>query len=335
MGANIDELKNSINPLIDNVKQVDNLLTNVLRYTNSVDTYFDQYAVAYYGCVLGFGVLVICALVLIKCFKNVGCRHLLYLSCFFMFFLCLAGLLISSALAMTLPVLYYSCDYLNTSLSSADSFKNMVNLLGGSSFSDVGTHFSVCLSGGNGDIVNSLHVDIDGQLNHLTTSVFGVSNYNFTQQRATVESQFTSVKNTIDNYGTGKIPDFDTTSSFGSQQLSAFNTINSKTAYTTVCPPGSFSVFYTDVWVPSTNPTYTNLVSCLTKVSITTTDCPSGLATACAFSRCLDAFDFIVAYNGGGGTAQLETDIDTRYGTTCALFNHHMKSLHPVCNCGR
>ena len=181
MGANIDELKNSINPLIDNVKQVDNLLTNVLRYTNSVDTYFDQYAVAYYGCVLGFGVLVICALVLIKCFKNVGCRHLLYLSCFFMFFLCLAGLLISSALAMTLPVLYYSCDYLNTSLSSADSFQNMVNLLGGSSFSDVGTHFSVCLSGGNGDIVNSLHVDIDGQLNHLTTSVFGVSNYNFTQ----------------------------------------------------------------------------------------------------------------------------------------------------------
>ena len=61
MGANIDELKNSINPLIDNVKQVDNLLTNVLRYTNSVDTYFDQYAVAYYGCVLVRGVGHLCA----------------------------------------------------------------------------------------------------------------------------------------------------------------------------------------------------------------------------------------------------------------------------------
>lgn len=186
MGANIDELKDSINPLIDNVKKVDDLLTSILQYTNSVDTYFDQYAVAYYGCVLGFGVLVICALVLIKCFKNVGCRHLLYLSCFFMFFLCLAGLIISSSLAITLPVLYYSCDYLNTSLGSADSFMNMVNLLGGSSYSNVGTHFSVCLSGGDGDIINSLHVDIDAQINHLTTSVFGVNNYNFTQERATV-----------------------------------------------------------------------------------------------------------------------------------------------------
>ena len=50
--------------------------------------------------------------------------------------------------------------------------------------------------------------------------------------------------------------------------------------------------------------------------------------TSCSFSRCLDSFDFIVAYNGAGGTAQLETDINSRYGTTCTAFNDHMKSFY-------
>ena len=164
---------------------------------------------------------------------------------------------------------------------------------------------SVCLSGGTGDILQSFSTDLDGQIDHLSTVVFGVNNYNFAQERTTVEDQFTSVKNTIDNYGTGKIPDFSPTSTDGSAQISFFNTISDKTAYTSACAPGSFSVFYTDVWVPSTSVNYTNLVSCLSKVSITSADCPSGMDTGCSFSRCLDSFDFLVGYNGGGGAAQL------------------------------
>lgn len=47
--------------------------------------------------------------------------------------------------------------------------------------------------------------------------------------------------------------------------------------------------------------------------------------TGCPYSRCLDAFDFLVTYNG---TAQIETDIDSRYGTTCTAFNDHMTSFY-------
>ena len=123
-----------ISPLVDTVKATDTLLTSILKISHGIDNYFDQYAVVFYGCVLGFSVLTICGLVLIKCFKNVGCRHLLYFSCFFMFFLCLVGLIFSSALSLIIPIFYYSCDYLNASLASAESFKGMVNRIGGSQY---------------------------------------------------------------------------------------------------------------------------------------------------------------------------------------------------------
>lgn len=45
----------------------------------------------------------------------------------------------------------------------------------------------------------------------------------------------------------------------------------------------------------------------------------------CPFSRCLDAFDFFVVLNG---TSSVETDINSRYGTTCTEFNDHMKSFY-------
>ena len=119
----------------------------ILTMTSTIDSYFDQYAIVFYGCTLGFCILVFTGIVLIKCFKIVCCRFLLYFACFFLFFLCLVGLVLSSALSLSLPVLYYSCDYLNTSFSSGDNFKAMVDQIGGSDYEDFGSYFSVCLEG--------------------------------------------------------------------------------------------------------------------------------------------------------------------------------------------
>lgn len=132
MGNNIDEVINLLNPLIDVLKTTDSLLTGILEMTHSIDSYFDSYAIAYYGSVLGLCLLVITGCILIKCFKVIGCRYLLYFACFFIFFLCLVGLILSIVLAASMPIFFYTCDYLTTSLSSGDSFKSMVNQIGGS-----------------------------------------------------------------------------------------------------------------------------------------------------------------------------------------------------------
>ena len=116
-----------------------------------------------------------------------------------------------------------------------------------------------------------MNADLNAQLDHLTTAIFDTVKYNFTNQNDVINTAFNSVENSINNYGTGKIPDFSTTSTYGAGQISYFNRISEKTVYESSCPPGSYSVFYTDVWVPSTSQQFTDEVSCQSKVTIDTT----------------------------------------------------------------
>ena len=153
IGANIDTVIEVIDPLIDVIKSTDTLLGTILAISSSIDSYFDQYAIAFYGCVLGLSLLVVIGIVLIKCFKVLCCRFLMYFACFFLFFVCLVGLVLSSALSLSLPIMYYSCDYITTSFESGDNFKAMVEQVGGSEYEDFGNYFSVCLAGENGDIM--------------------------------------------------------------------------------------------------------------------------------------------------------------------------------------
>ena len=111
-----------------------------------------------------------------------------------------------------------------------------------------------------------MSTSLNGQIDHLSTCVFNTANYNFSNRIQGVNDVFNGVKTTVNNYGQGKIPDFDISSTYGSGQISFFNTINSKTAYNVSCPQGSYTIFYTDVWVPSTSNQYQNYVDCLTKV---------------------------------------------------------------------
>lgn len=95
----------------------------------------------------------------------------------------------------------------------------MVDQIGGRDYEDFGNYFSVCLEGEDGDIMKEMSADLDAQLGHLTTAIFDTVNYNFTNKSSVTNTAFNSVENTINNYGTGKIPDYSTTSTYGADQI--------------------------------------------------------------------------------------------------------------------
>ena len=129
----------------------------------------------------------------------------------------------------------------------------------------------------------------------------------------------------------GHIPDFDVTSTNGKLQIDSFNNIASKSLFSSTCPSGSYSDFYTDVWVPGLGG-YQNYVSCRNKLSIDNTTCGIDITDTapakCPTSRCIDAFSIIGAYSrANGNIIDLVADSTTRYGS-CAPFQNFLTNFY-------
>lgn len=100
-------------------------------------------------------------------------------------------------------------------------------------------------------------------------------------------------------------------------------TIANKNYFSVTCPSASYSVFYTDVWVPGLSSTYQSYVDCGGKISVDATTCTTMLTGVCPTSHCLDTFSILSSYYRASTTGNIVSHANTRY-TTCPSFNTYL-----------
>lgn len=327
MGAQITIADAALAIIQDNLDSMNAQFKNVLSLLANIDSYNISYSIVFYGVILGLSVLILLAIIFMKCFNMLTCRYFIYLICFFMFCFCLLLFAYAIILAIMTPTLYYTCQYFQNAFTSPTAFTSMITTLQGSSFTNLANQFAQCFGGNNGFMLN-INPTLQGYISQLKTSVFDSYQYDFTGMTTKVNSQVTTMQTKIDDIGLGHLPDFDMTTPDGIAQISNFNAIASKTAFTS-CPASSFTIFHQDVWVPGLSSTYQSAVSCLNKVGIDNTTCTTGIANTgtCPNSRCIDAFSIISTYYRNGNIANIGTDANTRYGS-CTQFNSFLNNFH-------
>lgn len=286
----------------------------MLSLLSNIDSYNIKYAIIFYGVVLGQALLILIAIVFLKCFKMLSCRYFIYFVCFIMFFFTLLLFLATIILSILMPTLYYTCSYFENTFTTPSAFTSMILTLQGASYSNIANQFAQCF-GGTNDFMTVVNPTLQGYISQLKTSVFGTNQYDFTTMNGTLNSKITNLQSVIDDIGLGHLPDFDITTTDGQVQINNFNNIANKSVFGTSCPSSSFNIFWQDVWVPGLSTTYQESVSCLNKVGIDNTTCPGSIATSgCPHSRCIDAFSIISSYYRSGNINNLGTDANTRYG---------------------
>ena len=68
------------------------------------------------------GVMMVGALLVAFC-KRVNCRYLIYVACFFIFFVALMGFAMSVMFSIVTPMVYFGCDFIDYSLASSANFE--------------------------------------------------------------------------------------------------------------------------------------------------------------------------------------------------------------------
>lgn len=263
-----------------------------------------------------------------KCFHMLSCRFFLYFLCLLCFLLCLVVFALAIVLSLLSPALYYSCDYLTGKFSSPSEFSKMLSTLQGSAYNDLSANFAQCF-GGTNQFITIVSPPLASYISQLKTTVYNSKQYDFTAMTTNTNALVSALATAVDNAGNGKVPDFDPSSSRGSSQIAFFNQVANKSLFNTACPQSTFGVFYQDVWVPGVSSTYQSYVSCGDRVSIDSTNCPTGIAStsSCPSSRCINTFSIISHYYRAGTIASLATDANTRYGT-CATFTTYLDNFY-------
>lgn len=83
----------------------------------------------FYGVIIGFSLLALLGVLLMTFCDKYKCRHLMYFSCIFLFFIGIVGFLLSSLFSIIVPVLYLGCGFITTSFSSSANFTGTSDLI--------------------------------------------------------------------------------------------------------------------------------------------------------------------------------------------------------------
>ena len=72
-----------------------------------------------YGLLIAFSFLSLLGVFLIVCCERYGCRYLTYVSCVFITFPTIFGLLVATVLSLLLPVMTWGCTFLDVTMATA------------------------------------------------------------------------------------------------------------------------------------------------------------------------------------------------------------------------
>lgn len=206
---------------------------------------------------IGLAVLVVIGTVFTTFCDKPKCRYLMYIPCIIITVILILGFLISVVLSIMNPLLFMGCTVLNTGLDTKAGFVNFTSNLGMSS-NNITSIVSVCLPGGDGQILDSLGIpqleDLNSNLGGISSVMNEFNSYLSFDTTALVTSA-TEVSDQIETFVTGKKNDI-----FNNPDaLSYFTNLASGNQYSHVCSNTNYS---SDSLVPSTDPDSTSIVAC-------------------------------------------------------------------------
>lgn len=122
LGDSIGKADTVLTTVKGNLESIQSELESVMNFTNTLDSYIQQYSLALYGSILGCAIAVILGVVFMKCLNVLCCRHLLYSVCFLLFFLCVALFFYAIVLSMLMTSMHYTCAYVEETFTSPTKF---------------------------------------------------------------------------------------------------------------------------------------------------------------------------------------------------------------------
>ena len=126
IGNSIKDADIVLTTVKDSLEVILSDLESAMSYTDTFDTYAQQYSLLLFGSILGCAIAVILGIVFLKCLKIICCRHLIYLVCILMFFLCLLLFIYAIALSILMTSMHYTCTYVEDSFTSPTKFTQLI-----------------------------------------------------------------------------------------------------------------------------------------------------------------------------------------------------------------
>jgi hypothetical protein len=111
MGAQITVTDGVLAGVQNNLDSLHSQIKNVLSLLSSIDNANNAYSVLFYGIILGLALLILLAIVFLKCLNAIQCRYFIYFLCLIMACFCIILFLYAIILALIMPTLFYTCSY--------------------------------------------------------------------------------------------------------------------------------------------------------------------------------------------------------------------------------
>ena len=122
--SSIAPMQITINNLIADVNKMDDNLGSFLSILKTPGTYGNVGMQGFYGFLIGFSFFSLLGVLLMACCDKTGCRHLVYLSCIFLFLGGLLTFIIAVMFSIMVPFFTWTCSYLDVAVSSPAGFSS-------------------------------------------------------------------------------------------------------------------------------------------------------------------------------------------------------------------
>lgn len=264
----------------------------------------------FYGVAMGLSIFTLLGVVMMTFCDKYKCRYLMYFSCVLLFFFALLGFFIAIIFSIFVPLIYWSCDWLSVSFSSAANFNtNMGGLITDASTRN---YISPCLKGGSGDLMAAIAPSNVATLNNLRDSLKNTSSFNSTSQVSDLNTALNNVDALLTSFTNGVTPDITDSAS-----ITTLVSVANRNG-TTTCP-----TLNTDSFVMSyTNTSFTACaISGGAQTNNTTCGSKATFETPGSCVGCIDTSLISNAYYAGQARGQWLASLNLKYVTgtnTCA-----------------
>ena len=124
--TSVAALQTTISNFTSFMSSADSSFGNSLATANSNTNYVLLGVKVLYGLAIGLSSLMLLGALLVAFCDKTGCRHLVYVSCFFLFFLGVLGFALSTLFSVVVPAVYFGCEFMSFSLSSSANFNSTI-----------------------------------------------------------------------------------------------------------------------------------------------------------------------------------------------------------------
>lgn len=122
ISGQIGNIRTTVDSLASDVTTMDNNMGTFLGYFKYPGDYGNMGMQILYGYLIGFSFFCLLGLLLMVCCDKVGCRHLMYLACFFLFLFAFIAFLIAVLTSIMVPLFTWTCQYIDVAVTNQSGF---------------------------------------------------------------------------------------------------------------------------------------------------------------------------------------------------------------------